>query len=134
MRPFVLDASVALAWCIPDEQNERTQQLLRRCEDGYVLVPALWPTEIANGLLVAERRRRIESSLLSEFLQRVEQLNIRIESASVSQALVIELARREHLTVYDASYLDLARRRSLPLATLDTALAKAAGALGVTVL
>ena len=107
---------------------------MRRCEASYVVVPSLWPTELANGLLVAERKKRIDPYGALALLRRLEVFDIRIEPASVSQQhSVIDLARRERLTVYDASYLDLAMRRLLPIATLDAALIKAAAAYEVAV-
>jgi predicted nucleic acid-binding protein len=126
---FVLDASVTLPWRFEDEATPWTEFLLNRLEDGEdVLVPAHWPLEVANALLIAQRRRRVTSEQILEFLDDLAALPIRIDSARRPDqwAPVLALAQRHHLTVYDAAYLELAQRTGLPLATLDGDLRKAA--------
>jgi predicted nucleic acid-binding protein len=134
LNPYVLDASVTLSWALPDQMNARTRQLLAQCQAAYVEVPALWPTEVANGLLVAERRSRLLLGKADLFLQKLANLDVRIASPRLEQRSILELARQENLTVYDASYLALSISTGLPLATLDSALARAARKLGLAVL
>ena len=135
VRPagLVLDASATLAWCFIDERSPRTQALLDRVADEGALVPALWHLEIANILLSAERRQRATPAAVAEILDSLEQLPITTDQAPARQSRhdLLPLAREQALSVYDASYLDLAMRRRLPLATLDTGLQRAARAVGV---
>lgn len=126
--PFVLDASAALAWALPEGGPTATAARARIARDEAV-VPALWWFELRNGLIVNERRMRITAQETARFLQRVGRLAI-VEDRSPDDAAALALARRHRLTVYDAVYLELALREGLPLATLDTALARAATAEG----
>jgi predicted nucleic acid-binding protein len=128
----VLDASVTLAWCFEDEGAEALTAL-ERARDGVAHVPALWPLEVANALVVAERRRRLSEAEATRFLDLLAALAIEVEPAPqlAGLASLLALARGHGMSVYDASYLELALRRGLPLATLDTALASAASAVGV---
>ncbi len=133
---FVLDASVALAWCFHDEATRESDALLDRLA-GEIAVeaPAIWALEVANILVMAERKGRIGSAAIAEFVALLETLDIRIDDAPAARSLgeILALARREGLSSYDAAYLDLAMRRGLPLATRDAALAKVARRAGVAV-
>jgi predicted nucleic acid-binding protein len=133
---FVIDASVALAWCFDDEATAATRALLDRFEDEHAEVPSLWHLELANALASSERNRRITPARISEFIALISGLPIVIDEQTPNFALsaVLDLARRERLSAYDASYLELAMRRGVPLATKDNDLAKASGRLGVTLL
>ena len=135
MTTFVLDCSLAMAWVFPDEATEATNRLLDALTDGRAFVPALWPVEVANVLLVATRRRRIAETDWSGILRSLDALPIRIDPASTSRIWdeVLEVAHAHHLSVYDAMYLELAIRMQLPLATLDGALAAAGRAAGLDV-
>jgi len=137
MAIFVVDASVALAWCFEDEASSWTDGLLERLRQGdAIVVPAHWPTEISNGLLVASRRKRIKADQPALFWDELERLPIEVEVAlSAGQAkIVLALSAKHGLTVYDAAYLELAYRRQLPLGTLDVDLRKAAQGEGVALL
>jgi predicted nucleic acid-binding protein len=137
MAIFVVDASVALAWCFEDEASTLADGLLERLRQGdRIVVPAHWPTEMSNGLLVASRRKRIKADQPSHFWDELARLPIEVEAAlSAAQAkIVLALSEKHVLTVYDAAYLELAHRRHLPLGTLDTDLRKAAQAEGVALL
>lgn len=126
---FVADASVTLAWCFPDEATPWTESLLDRVAQGeQVIAPAHWPTEVSNGLLMALRRKRIDRLRADWFLDTLSSLSTAVEPPlSMAQAKsVFELAVQHTLTLYDATYLDLALRMALPLATLDGALRRAA--------
>jgi predicted nucleic acid-binding protein len=134
---FVLDASLAVAWCFEDETTAYTEMLFNRLTSGAeALVPPLWPYEVANGLAVAERRKRITSANVARYLDHLAKLPISIDSTDRSQIgrafdQVLSLARRYRLSVYDAVYLELAVRLGLPLASLDHGLRKSAEAAGV---
>ena len=133
---FVVDDSVALAWCIEDEQTEAIMSLLDRVCDEGANAPQLWPIEALNGLLMAERRKRMDSVLrrrLTGFLQALP-IEIDTETAGLTWTEIAELAERHRLTSYDATYLELALRLGLPLATTDKALAAAAASAGVSLL
>jgi len=132
---IVLDASVAVAWCFEDEKTPYTEWLLDVITSGTkAFVPALWPFEVANALLAAERRKRITVAQTTHFLSRLNDLGISMDSQPSSRVFeqTISQARKWNLTVYDASYLELALREGLPLATLDSHLKRTAQSAGVS--
>jgi predicted nucleic acid-binding protein len=133
---FVIDASVALAWCFDDEATEASRALLDRFENEQAAVPSLWHLELANALALGERNKRITPARTSEFVALIVGLPIVVDEQTPNRALsaVLELARSERLSAYDASYLELAMRRGIPLATKDDDLAKAARRAGVMLL
>jgi predicted nucleic acid-binding protein len=133
---FVLDASIALAWCFEDEVTASTRDVLARLATESAAVPAIWPLEMANALIVAERRRRITRADSAEFIGTLESLVISIdaEAPSLGFTRILDLAREERLTAYDAAYLELAMRLGVPLASKDGPLCDAAERIGVTVL
>ncbi len=133
--PFVLDASVALAWSFRDEQNAYAHRMLRRLADDPALVPVVWLLEVANGLLGAERRGRFTTADVANVYGTLADLPIEWSDLTLEQALgpVVDLARAQGLSAYDAAYLELAMREGLPLATLDAALVAAAERVGVPV-
>jgi predicted nucleic acid-binding protein len=124
--PVVVDASVALAWILPDERPAALAAL-QRIRDDEGVAPALWWYEMRNGLVVNERRGRLTLEETERALRDLSSLTIAIDRSPDEEA-VMALARRHRLTVYDAAYLELAMRRNLPLATLDAALVQAARA------
>lgn len=130
---FVLDTSITMMWCFADETTPFSTALLRRLRAEGARVPSLWPLEVANALLVGERRHRLTTADLSRFLALIQTFPITIDEVSLPGALgpVRALARDQRLSVYDASYLDLALRSALPLATQDRRLRTAAELLGV---
>ena len=137
MAIFVVDASAALAWCFEDEASSWTDGLLERLRQGdQIVVPAHWPTEILNGLLVASRRKRIKSDQPALFWEELERLPIETEPplTAIQAKTVLALSEKHSLTVYDAAYLELAKRRQLPLGTLDADLRKAAQVEGIALL
>lgn len=130
---LVLDVSVALGWCFEDEITSASMDLLTDLWTHDIVVPALWHTELANALVMGERRHRIDAVAIASFLGLMRDLRIETDvGANVDS--VIETARRFGLTAYDAAYLALARHRSIPLATHDAALRRAAGEAGITLL
>jgi predicted nucleic acid-binding protein len=122
---FVLDASVTGAWLLPDEESLLAEYVQDLLVEHHAVVPTVWWYEVRNTLLVAERRNRL-SEAQTHFIQNsLVSLPILFDAEPVQHDLM-EIARRNNLTVYDASYVELARRTALPLATLDNAMAKAA--------
>ena len=133
---FVVDASLALAWCFDDEATDAADELMQRAMTETVVVPGIWPLEMANVLLLAERRSRIGPAKVKAFVDRLEALMIKVEPSPPETAFgdVLTLARANRLTVYDAAYLELAQRLRVPLATRDRELVAAAGRVGVAIL
>ena len=127
---FVLDGSVAVAWLLPDEMRAELDALQDSLVDAAAIVPSLWPIEVGNALLVAARRGRIDPSELEHLVRAIQALHIEIDTATAEFALTrtLELARLHRLTTYDATYLELAIRTGLPLATLDKDLRRACAA------
>ena len=133
-RRFVLDASVAVAWCFDDEATEFTEGVLDLISGGAeALVPSIWPLELANALLVAERRKRIALAKVTGLLSRIAGLPISVRQSDPRQAFeqILSMARQQGLSQYDAAYLELAVREGLALATLNGELQRAAKAVGV---
>jgi len=125
---FVLDASIVLAWCFPDEDDSVAAYSARRLQKGDgALAPSFWPHEVLNALLAGEKRRRISPDLVESFLTDLAALPV--ELAQFPARMVFEriksLSRRHGLSAYDAAYLDLALESGLPLATLDGDLVRA---------
>ncbi len=138
MTRFVLDASVALRWFldnpVPAYANRVKQLML---SGARAVVPALWHLEMANGLVVAERRGILTGRDVDESLIDLEQLSshsVDSDTALISARQALAVARPSGLSAYDAVYLDLARREQLPLATLDEGLRAAASQAGVRLL
>ena len=133
---LVLDSSVSLAWCFADERSPAALAVLDAVVDGHAYVPSLWRYEFSNGLLTAQRRKRLEPEKRTALLDEIGGLDIREDNqprAGHWQS-VSALAEQYQLTVYDASYLELAQRRQLPLATFDDALKRAALSAGLRLL
>jgi predicted nucleic acid-binding protein len=128
---FVIDTSVAMAWCFEDETTDATDAVLDKLRTDQATVPAVWPLEIANVLLVAERRARLSEAQASRFLELLAQLPIDVDDSPTDMAGIVAAGRRHSLSSYDASYLVLAERLGTSLATLDRRLAAAAVNAGV---
>jgi predicted nucleic acid-binding protein len=126
---YVVDPSTALAWLLPDETNDRAAAVRAAIENGAnVWVPVHWWLEVGNGLLMAERRGRITPEQVAEALSLVNALPFEEDQETAEQIPVrtFGLARKHGLTIYDAAYLELARRRGATLATFDGQLLTAA--------
>jgi predicted nucleic acid-binding protein len=136
MTGFVLDCSIAVAWCFEDEASEVSDALLERVRDEGALVPSLWHIELGNVLIQAERRGRVMSADVTTRLELIGDLPIVTDDETPLRALheIITLARAEKLTTYDAAYLQLAIRRGLPLATKDKSLRNAGIKTGVKII
>jgi predicted nucleic acid-binding protein len=126
----VIDCSVTMAWCFEDECDAYADSTLGALASAEARVPCVWSLEVANVLLVAERRDRIAPADSARFVQLLEELPIVVEhdDRRRTHGPVLDLARRTGLSVYDASYLDLAIRLGVPLATRDHELRQAASA------
>jgi predicted nucleic acid-binding protein len=133
---LVLDSSVALAWCFVDEHTPAITALLERVAETGASAPLLWPLEVSNGLLMAERRGRLDATRRHQLLDFLRDLPVTIDPETVSSVWseTVGMAERYRLTIYDAAYLELARRRALPLASLDQDLRAAARAVGLALL
>lgn len=133
---FVLDCSVAMTWCFADQATRQTDALLDRLQGSSAFVPSVWLLEVANVLWVNERLRKISLADAVQFKTMLMHLPIIVDDTTIYQAFsaVSDLARAWDLTAYDAAYLELAVRKSLPLASLDKALLKVAKKIGVAAL
>jgi predicted nucleic acid-binding protein len=133
---LVIDASAVLAWCFEDESGPEADALIEQVAAQGASVPGLWPLEIANGLVMGERRGRIKRAESAAFAAMLEELPIVADPATGARALheTMSLAREHDLTAYDAAYLELAMRLGLPLATSDRKLRAAAERVGVVLL
>ncbi len=129
--PFVVDASVAMAWCFEDEATDVTRAALDRLAEATAVAPALWALEVANVLLVAERRGRITEFQASRFVRLLGQLPISLDPAPPDVAGLVAAGRQHGLSAYDAAYLTLAEREGLPLASTDAKLTAAARTAGL---
>lgn len=132
---FVLDASVAATWAFEDEITPYADQVLAALDTESAVVPAIWPLEVTNVLVLGERRGRIRPAATVEFLALLQSLPISVmPSGDPGMNRIVDLARMYDLTSYDASYLDLAMSQAVPFATLDQTLRAAAERAGVSIL
>jgi len=133
LAEFVLDGSLALAWYFKDEAVSYADAVAASFLKARALVPVIWPLEIANAVLMGERRKRSTEAQAAKWFSYLSSLPIIIDETTNKHVWseVLALGRAHHLSAYDASYLDLALRRGLPLASLDDELKTAASALGV---
>jgi predicted nucleic acid-binding protein len=133
---FVIDASSALGWCFEDEGGPEADALIERVAAQGAAVPGLWSLEVANGLVIGERRGRIKPADSAAFVAMIEELPIAADRETGARALheTMSLARAHRLSAYDAAYLELAMRLGLPLATGDRSLRAAAARVGVVLL
>ncbi len=133
VEEFVVDCSVTLAWCFPDEKAPYPQAALDSLAKVRAFVPSLWPFEVGNALLMGERRKRSTQADTASWLAFLNPLPITVDDETTTRAWtdVLGLARMHNLSASDAAYLELALRRGLPLATLDDKLKAAAKAIGV---
>ena len=132
---FVVDNSVVMSWYFKDETNKYADTILDKLTDTIAVVPSIWPLEVVNVLIVAERQRRLSESDSIRFLTLLSQLPIVLEYERPEMMKeLLALARAYNLSSYDASYLYLAMRKGLPIATLDKKLIEAAGRIEVPIL
>jgi len=124
-----------MCWCFPDECDPYAARILEKLDVNETLVPIVWSLEVANALLTEERRGRLSEADVLRFLEILRSLPIFVDSTPSEQVLddILALGRRHDLSAYNASYLELAMRQGVPLATLDVRLTEAAKAAGVTI-
>ena len=133
MKSVVIDNSMFLAWCMGDEDEPAATSAMVRVVESGGIVPRIWWYELRNALLMNERRGRINQQQVSDTIADSLKMGISIDEAH-EESLLLDLARRFELSVYDAAYLETALRRSLPLATLDHRMREAAEMLGIALL
>jgi predicted nucleic acid-binding protein len=132
-REFILDCSVTMAWYFKDEANAYAKAVRRSLSAAVAVVPALWPLEVANILVLGERRQRSTEAEASQWLRYLQMLPIHVDDETAARAWsdILHVARSYDLSAYDASYLELAIRLALPLASLDDKLKATAASAGV---
>jgi predicted nucleic acid-binding protein len=132
-KEFVLDVSVTMVWAFEDETDPYAEAVADSLSHARVFVPSLWHLETANALLVGERRKRLTEAQVAQFMTVLQSFPITMDEETTLHAWqdTLHLARSHGLSVYDATYLELALRRGLPLASLDAQLKAAAGTAGV---
>jgi predicted nucleic acid-binding protein len=133
---FVIDNSIVMTWCFKDEANRYADAVLNSLTDAVAIVPAIWPLEVVNVLLVAERRQRLHEADSVRFISLLSQLPIVIDRTWPERMMkdLLALGREYSLSSYDAAYLELAMRQGLPLASLDSKLLEAAKLVDVPIL
>jgi predicted nucleic acid-binding protein len=134
-KAFVLDCSVTLAWFFKDEANAYANAVAARVTKTPPMVPVLWPLEVANAVLMGERRKRSTEGQAARWLGHLRLLPIAVDTQAATHAWdkILHLARSNNLSVYDAAYLELALRLDWPLASLDDELMAAAKVVGVAI-
>lgn len=135
-KGLVIDNSVVMSWCFKDQANPYADSVLERLTDAVAYVPPVWPLEVVNVLVAAERKKCISEADSVRFISLLSQLPILVEYESPEKVMndLLGLSRAYNLSSYDASYLDLAMRKGLPLATLDEKLRKATKLVKVSLL
>ena len=132
MTNLVIDGSVSMAWWFDDEYDAYAEKVLDFLDEATAIVPAVWPLEVTNALLIGERRGRISPDDSGRVTELITELPIVVDEETHVRAMgaIMALGRNFRLTAYDASYLELAMRLGIPLATSDRALVQAARASG----
>jgi predicted nucleic acid-binding protein len=125
---LVVENSIVMSWCFKDETNQYADTVLEHLAEATAFVPSIWPLEVVNVLLIAERRKRLSEADSVRFITLLSQLPIIVEHERPERMMadLLALARANNLSSYDASCLDLSMRKGLPMATLDTRLIGAA--------
>jgi predicted nucleic acid-binding protein len=137
MKSMVLDGSMTLGFLLEDERFASAMNVLSELESGVpTYVPVLWWIETPNGLLMSERRKRISQAGVAKAIGSLRRLPVITDMLGVQERTdeTLALARQHNLTIYDASYLELALRRDCALASADSALLRAAKVMGVHVI
>jgi predicted nucleic acid-binding protein len=125
---FVLDNSIVMSWCFIDESNTYSDAILEKLKETEAIVPSIWPLEVGNVLLVAERNKRLSEADSTRFISLLYELPIIVDQEAPERMLgeIFALAREHSISTYDASYLDLAMRHGLSIATGDKSILRAA--------
>jgi predicted nucleic acid-binding protein len=133
---FVLDASVTLCWCFENQATKYTEAIFEMLAGGEeAAVPFVWPLEVGNVLVSAERKKDLKPAQVTGFIEELGAWPIQVDATGVDRAYqqILSIARQHRLSTYDATYLELAIREGLPLATMDNDLRRAARAVGVKI-
>jgi predicted nucleic acid-binding protein len=132
---FVIDTSIVMSWCFKDETNAYADAVLESLSESTAFVPSIWPLEVANVLLVAERKKRLTDAGSVRFITLLSQLPIIVENdrPETIMTTLLALARANNLSSYDASYLHLSIRKGISIATLDSRMTEAAKKVNVTI-
>lgn len=128
---FVVDNSVVIGWLLPTQATAYTRRILDRVRREEIVVPSLWPVELANVMIVRRRRGAMTPAQIHAALQRVQRLKIAVDGEPVTAESLFAIGERHQISAYDAAYLELAQRRGIRLATGDDRLKRAARAAGV---
>jgi len=130
---FVMDCSVTMPWLLHNDMTDYAKDVLLGFKNGQAVVPELWFLEVSNVLLSFERRKRIKTTESEQFIKLLRELPIKIDQGTGERVFsrIISLAREYKLSAYDATYLELAVREKLPLATLDKDLQRAVRRAGL---
>lgn len=133
---MAIDCSITMSWCFPDEAEPESLRVFDKLRIETVVVPELWFLEVVNVLQIAERSKRIPHDKSDAFISLLNTFSIEVDHEASSRAFehILPQCRQHGLTSYDAAYLELALRRRLPLASLDTPLRAVAKKLGVKLL
>ena len=133
---LVIDASITMAWCFEDDVTPAAEEALDQVVEADAIVPTIWCFEVGNALQTAIRRKRITKIFRDDALAKLLAMPISVDSETDVHAwtTALRLSERFGLTLYDAAYVELAQRRSLPLATLDQDMRAAAHALAIPLL
>jgi predicted nucleic acid-binding protein len=133
LNAFVLDASVTLSWYFEGESDAYADGVADQFPDVQAIVPAVWPLEIANAVIMGERRKRGTVVTAAQFAANLSALPIAVDEAMLSRVFneILAIARAHNLSVYNASYVELAVPAGITLASMDNELRAAAAALGV---
>ena len=137
MTLCVLDASVTLSWIFEDETSPYAEEVVEALKSRSAVVPLVWPLEVDNAILAAIRRRRIQEADAFRYLTVLDTFELEIDLEVAREALgqrILGLGLTYGLSAYDASYLEVAMRRGLPLATQDERLTRAASAAGIDIM
>ena len=136
MSRFVLDASVTICWCFENQASKYSEAIFEMLAGGdEASVPFIWPLEVANVLVTAERRKDLKPAHVTSFAEELSAWPIQVDALGLDRVFqqILSTARLYRLSAYDAAYLELAIREGLPLATTDKDLRKAASAAGVKI-
>jgi len=133
---IVIDSSITMAWVYADERTASIERILDLVTEGGALVPSIWRLEIGNAMQQGIRRHRIDTESRDQALIDLSNLDIAIDPETNLHAWsrTVEFSDRYRLTTYDACYLELAQRRGLALATLDTEMRTAGRKIGIVTL
>ena len=136
MKNFVIDASVVMTWCFKDEVSRYADSILDSLEHFTAITPCIWLLEVGNVLLVAERKNRLSEAASIRFVALLSELPISVDQEPPERTIkeIFALAREHKLSTYDASYLDLAMKKGIPIATLNDRLISAAKRSNVSIM